>query len=332
MKLAIVLTTEALGKQPVSFAPTVSSSSPSSSPPPSSSELHTRVKISRNTLDYLYRLLHVPPDSEQCDPAQARDELRGIFTSVRSISSSLTQPESRVPLTLLCAGAANVLPWELLFDEPVVRAPTLASFIGHDRPLDPLGPPLYLVPYYSEAGALSGDKGLQVFEQRKEWLALSARTDLHLALPLPSGSRSLANELQQTPLVKWGKKQPKEDKKTMPFLSYVDVSAIEHFTDLGYVLEAQSGSQPVFVASLADLVCPTEALQFLLVSQCTVIFVPEVRLRAVLTKLTGHQERLLKNNSRALKTNKELASLLLSSAASASSEEHVPVIVVNLPR
>lgn len=192
------------------------------------------------------------------------------------------------------------------------------------------GPPLYLVPYYSESVTL-GDKGLATFEARKEWLANASRVDLYLSLPLPSGSRVLANEVLPTPLVKWGKKHQKGDKKSLPQVSYVDMSQIEHFSDLGYVLDAQPGQHTVFVTSLADLVCPTEALQFLFASQCTVLIAPEIKLRQVVSKFTAQQERVLKANPRALRTNKELASMLLSTAFTVSGEEHVPVVIINLP-
>lgn len=323
--MVICLPTESLAKAPApSVAPAGAAQGAGGSDP-------SRTRLSRNAIDFLYRVLYAPADNEGCDPAAARDELRAVFAPVRQLAASLPQNEGRAPLALLCNGAANTLPWELLFDEAVVRAPTLASLLASDAPHEPPGPPLYLVPYYSDSAA-QGDKGASAFEARKEWVAAGVRCDLHLGLPLVSGSRALANELLPTPLVKWGKKQPKGDKKALPLVSYVDVAAIEHCTDLGYVLDVHAAALPVFVASLTDLVYPTEALQFLIASQCPLLCVPEVRMRNVLARLTAQQERLVKGNARALKSSKELASMLLAAATQAATEDLVPLVIINLPR
>lgn len=326
--MAVCLPTESLAKAPTPSA----STAPQAAPHAAAAGDAPRVRLSRNTIDSLFRILCAPPEGEVADLGAARDELRNVFAPARQFATTLPQNEGRAPLTILCGGAVNALPWELLFDEAVVRAPTLASLVASDAMREPGGPPLYLVPYYSDSAA-QGDKGAAAFEARKEWVALGVRTDLRLALAMPSGARVLANELLPTPLVKWGKKQPKGgDKKALPLVSYVDVAAIEHCTDLGYVLDVQSASQPVFVASLTDLVYPTEALQFLIASHCPLLCVPEARVRNVLTRLTAQQERLLKGNPRALKTNKELASLLLAAANQSAAEDVVPVAIINLPR
>jgi len=234
------------------------------------------------------------------------------------------------PLILLCSRALQMIPWELMLGDPVVRYLCLKDIIDSRIAKREIAK-YEILPKYYGCYFSGGDRHLIPFEEkRREWLNKEFHYLLNFRTRVPSCIRySNIWSPFHSSLIKYGKKITAVKKK-YKYITWFDLALlVGKPSDVLQLVDQFNSHFPIFLFSFSDLLEMTEPLTCLMRHRltCTFLFIPGHKIKVVVQKLMKIHEQQTKSKM----NYPNHYSFLMSCISMIQTEFHIPIAVFNPP-